>query len=80
MTYRLVCFYVFGEWYRMTTNRLDLKTSEIIILYAYRWQVELFFRVYKANTGCPPFVEPRTEWSQNSILHLFNCLRSFNLL
>ncbi|MBK8754261.1 MAG: IS4 family transposase [Candidatus Competibacteraceae bacterium] len=47
VTYRLVCFYVFGEWYRMTTNRLDLKTSEIIILYAYRWQVELFFRCIK---------------------------------
>ena len=47
VTYRLVCFYVFGEWYRMTTNRLDLKTSEIIILYAYRWQVELFFRGIK---------------------------------
>lgn len=47
VTYRLVCFYVFGEWYRITTNRLDLKTSEIIILYAYRWQVELFFRCIK---------------------------------
>lgn len=46
-TYRLVCFYVFGEWYRITTNRFDLKTSEIIILYAYRWQVELFFRCIK---------------------------------
>ena len=47
VTYRLVCFYVLGEWYRITTNRLDLKTSEIIILYAYRWQVELFFRCIK---------------------------------
>jgi len=47
LTYRLVCFYVLGEWYRITTNRLDLKTSEIIILYAYRWQVELFFRCIK---------------------------------
>jgi Transposase DDE domain len=46
-TYRLVCFYVLGEWYRITTNRLDLKTSEIIMLYAYRWQVELFFRYIK---------------------------------
>jgi Transposase DDE domain len=46
-TYRLVCFYVLGEWYRITTNRLDLKTSEIIMLYAYRWQVELFFRCIK---------------------------------
>jgi len=47
VTYRLVCFYVLGEGYRITTNRLDLKTSEIIMLYAYRWQVELFFRCIK---------------------------------
>jgi hypothetical protein len=46
-TYRLVCFVVLGELYRITTNRLDLKTSEIIMLYAYRWQVELFFRCIK---------------------------------
>jgi hypothetical protein len=46
-SYRLVCFYVLGEWYRITTNRFDLKTSEIIMLYAYRWQVELFFRCIK---------------------------------
>jgi len=46
-TYRLVCFVAFGELYRITTNRFDLKTSEIIMLYAYRWQVELFFRCIK---------------------------------
>jgi len=46
-TYRLVCFVALGELYRITTNRLDLKTSEIIMLYAYRWQVELFFRCIK---------------------------------
>lgn len=46
-TYRLVCFMVFGERYRIATNRLDLKTSEIIRCYAYRWQVELFFRCIK---------------------------------
>ena len=51
VTYRLVCFYVLGEWYRITTNRLDLKTSEIIMLYAYRWQVELFFRCIKRTLG-----------------------------
>ena len=50
-SYRLVCFYVLGEWYRINTNRLDLKTSEIIILYAYRWQVELFFRCIKRLLG-----------------------------
>jgi hypothetical protein len=46
-TYRLVCFVASGELYRITTNRFDLKTSEIIMLYAYRWQVELFFRCIK---------------------------------
>jgi hypothetical protein len=46
-TYRLVCFVVLGELYRITTNRFDLKTSEIIMLYAYRWQIELFFRCIK---------------------------------
>jgi hypothetical protein len=46
-TYRLVCFVACGELYRITTNRFDLKTSEIIMLYAYRWQVELFFRCIK---------------------------------
>jgi len=46
-TYRLVCFVALGELYRITTNRFDLKTSEIIMLYAYRWQVELFFRCIK---------------------------------
>ncbi len=46
-TYRLISFYVGSERYRITTNRFDLKTSEVIMLYAYRWQVELFFRCIK---------------------------------
>ncbi|NOQ34282.1 MAG: transposase [Methylococcaceae bacterium] len=33
--------------YRIATNRLDLTTGEIIMLYAYRWQIELFFRSIK---------------------------------
>lgn len=46
-TYRLISFDVGSERYRITTNRFDLKTSEVIMLYAYRWQVELFFRCIK---------------------------------
>lgn len=46
-TYRLVSFVVWGVSYRIATNHLKLKTSEIIMLYAYRWQVELFFRCIK---------------------------------
>jgi len=50
-----VCFVVLGELYRITTNRFDLKTSEIIMLYAYRWQVELFFRWIKQHLRIKAF-------------------------
>jgi transposase len=47
LIYRLVTFSACGEIYYITTNRLDLTTAQIIMLYAYRWQIELFFRVLK---------------------------------
>lgn len=45
--YRLVIFWVGKEQYLILTNRLDLTTFQIILLYAYRWQVELIFRFLK---------------------------------
>jgi hypothetical protein len=45
--YRLVSFVFENEAYRIATNRTDLTTGEIIMLYAYRWQIELFFRSIK---------------------------------
>jgi len=45
--YRLITFDALGESYRIATNRLDLTTHDIIMLYAYRWQIELFFRCIK---------------------------------
>jgi hypothetical protein len=45
--YRLVRFIALGEEYLILSNRFDLKTHEIIMLYAYRWQIELFFRCIK---------------------------------
>jgi hypothetical protein len=45
--HRLVRFTAFGEVYFILTNRFDLQTHEIIMLYAYRWQIELFFRCIK---------------------------------
>jgi hypothetical protein len=47
--YRLVSFYVGQERYLLLTNRLDLTTFQIILLYAYRWQVELVFRFLKRS-------------------------------
>jgi hypothetical protein len=50
--YRLVSFKVGRERYLILTNRLELTTFQVILLYAYRWQVELLFRFLKrALTG-----------------------------
>jgi hypothetical protein len=46
-TYRLVRFRVGTEQFYLLTDRIDLSTFQIIILYAYRWQVELTFRFLK---------------------------------
>jgi hypothetical protein len=45
--YRLVTFWVGIEQYLILTDRLDLTTFQVILLYAYRWQVELIFRFLK---------------------------------
>jgi hypothetical protein len=47
--YRLVSFYVGQERYLILTNRRELTTFQIILLYAYRWQVELIFRFLKRS-------------------------------
>jgi hypothetical protein len=47
--YRLISFYVGPERYLILTNRLDLTTFQVILLYAYRWQVELIFRFLKRS-------------------------------
>ena len=50
--YRMVIFIVMGESYCIATNRFDLTTYEIIMLYAYRWQIELIFRFIKRTQNC----------------------------
>ncbi len=49
--YRLIIFKVGKELYLILTNRLDLTTFQVILLYAYRWQVELIFRFLKRIIG-----------------------------
>ena len=46
-TYRLVSFKVGSEAFFILTNRLELTTFQVIMLYAYRWKVELLFRFLK---------------------------------
>ncbi len=45
--YRIVSFVAGGESYLLITNRFELTTYQVIMLYAYRWQVELVFRLLK---------------------------------
>lgn len=47
IVYRLVNFQIGKEQYFILTSRVDLTTFQIILLYAYRWQIELIFRFLK---------------------------------
>lgn len=44
---RLIQFRVAGSYFRLLTNRFELSCLQVIILYAYRWQIELFFKYLK---------------------------------
>ncbi len=45
--FRLVEFTIGPSTDRLITNRIDLTTFQVILLYAYRWQIELIFRFFK---------------------------------
>jgi len=46
-SYRRISFRTHQTLFIIITNRLDLTTYQIIRLYAFRWQIELFFRFFK---------------------------------
>lgn len=45
--FRIVSFRVLKTHFIICTNRTDLTTLQIMLLYAYRWQIELFFKYLK---------------------------------
>jgi hypothetical protein len=45
--YRLVTFWAGASQFLLLTDREDLTTFQVMVLYAYRWQVELLFRFLK---------------------------------
>ncbi|HID56947.1 TPA: IS4 family transposase, partial [Candidatus Poribacteria bacterium] len=49
--YRLITFECRNTPFLILTNRTDLTTFQIILLYAYRWQIELLFRFLKRSMG-----------------------------
>ncbi len=46
-TYRLITFTAGKKLFHILTDRRDLTTFQVIMLYAYRWQIELLFRFLK---------------------------------
>ncbi len=49
--WRLVRFRIGKEVYCLLTDRRDLTTFQVILLYAYRWQIELLFRFLKRTVN-----------------------------
>jgi hypothetical protein len=47
LEFRLVEFTVGPSSYKLITDRFDLSTFQVILMYAYRWQIELAFRFFK---------------------------------
>jgi len=47
IVFRLVECTVGATVYRLMTDRTDITTFQVILLYAYRWQIELIFRALK---------------------------------
>jgi hypothetical protein len=47
IVFRLVEFTIGTTCYKLITNRTDLTTFQVMLLYAYRWQIELIFRFFK---------------------------------
>lgn len=53
---RLVEFSIGATRYRLVTNDLSLTTFEVIMLYGYRWQIEIMFRYLKHVLGGKPLI------------------------
>jgi hypothetical protein len=74
--YRLVTFTIFNTVYYLLTNRFDLTTFQIMLIYAYRWQIELIFRFLKRTlNGIHLF-----NYSQNGVQICFYALLITSML
>lgn len=47
LVFRLVEFTIGDTTYKLITNQSQLSTFQVMLLYAYRWQIELIFRFFK---------------------------------
>lgn len=86
IVFRLVEFTVGTTTYKLMTNHTDLTTFQVILLYAYRWQIELIFRFFKHTMDGKNVISTYPWGIENyfagmfitAILHLYfkqDCLR-----
>jgi hypothetical protein len=47
LVFRLVEFTIGETTYKLITNHMELTTFQVMLLYAYRWQIALIFRFFK---------------------------------
>ena len=73
---RLITFRLGHTRYALLTNRFDLSTYQVILLYAYRWQIELIFRHLKHIL---PGLQPITATS-NGLANYFAAMFLTTLL
>lgn len=69
--FRLVEFTAGTSTYRLITNRTDLTTFQIMLLYAYRWQIELIFRFFKHTMAGMHIVSTHPWGIENYFAGLF---------
>jgi hypothetical protein len=75
-SYRRISFRTRTTLFVFVTNRLDLTTYQIIRLYAFRWQIELFFRYFKRTLNAIHIIHN----SQNGVTIQFYIMLITNLL
>jgi len=75
-SYRRISFRTRTTLFVLVTNRLDLSTYQIIRLYAFRWQIELFFRYFKRTLNGIHIIHN----SQNGVTIQFYMILITNLL
>jgi len=69
--FRLVECTIGTTVYRLITNLVDLTTVQIILLYAYRWQIELIFRSLKHTMHGVHLITQHPMGMQNFFYALF---------
>lgn len=74
--YRRISFRTHQTLFILITNRLDLTTYQIIRLYAFRWQIELFFRFFKRTLNGIHLI----NHGQNGVTIQFYLILIVNLL